>query len=374
MKQKNNLLKVYETDASQIEGKAKDVVFPKTISEIKSLILKSQRICVRGAGTGLAGGAVPLNGEDVVLDLSKLNQISNFDKERKTVEVEAGVILDDLQNFLEDYGLEFPVKPSSHEVCTIGGMIATDAVGSRGVRYGKTSDWVSWIEVLDSSGKIEKKGKTELSDYAGMEGISGVIVGASLKLAEKKKRTADLIEKENFEELVEIVRNLKRRDDVSMIEFFGKQVSELLNLEKKYHLIVEYESGEGKLKDDDYRALMDLRDSLYPLLAKEGFSRIEDPKLMLDKIPSLVEFLEKNRVPVFGHLGVGILHPCFSQEQGKLIEKMMKLIKRFNGYVSGEHGIGLLKKEFVDPNDKKILVNIKKRTDGKNKFNVGKVV
>jgi len=374
MKLNKNTIKTYEVDASRIKGKALDVVHPKNIQEVSRIVANTNRIVVRGAGTGLVGGCVPQDGMDIVLDMSKMDSISNFDSERKTIEVEAGVILDDLQEYLAKYGLEFPINPFSHAVATIGGMIATDAVGSRAIKYGKTSKWVKWLEVIDDTGKIHKKGVTELSDYYGMEGITGVIVKACLKLSPLKRRTASLVEVESLEEIVSIVRSLKRNSAISMIEFIDEEISKKLELDKSYHLIIEYEDDSGKLKDKEYKKLLTLREKIYPLVAKEGYNRIEDPKIMIDRFVKLMNWLKERKILVFGHIGVGILHPCFNHDQEKYIPEMMKLVKRLGGQISGEHGIGILKKEFVDINDKKILINIKKRTDPLNKFNVGKVM
>ncbi len=374
MKINKNIMKVYESDASQLKGNALDVVFPKSVAEVRGIVAKANRIVVRGAGTGLAGGCVPQNGLDVVLDVSKMDKISEFDIERKTVEVEAGVILDDLQDYISEHNLEFPVSPFSHAVCTIGGMIATDAVGSRAIKYGKTSNWIKWIEIVDDEGRLHKKGITELSDYFGMEGITGVIVQACLKLSPKKERTATLISIDNYEEVISIVRNLKRNSAISMIEFLGKIVSEKIDLGNNYHLIVEYEDGSGKLSDGEYRKLLALRGKMGSMMIEARHIYLEDPKVLLDRSDKLIEWLEKKGIPVFGHIGVGIFHPRFNEEQKKYIPEMMKLVKRLGGQISGEHGIGILKKEFVEINDKKILINIKKRTDPLNKFNVGKVI
>jgi len=147
-----------------------------------------------------------------------------------------------------------------------------------------------------------------------------------------------------------------------------------VGLGEGHHLIVEYEDGSGELVGEEYDRLMKIRDGVYPWLAGEGYIRIEDPKIMIDRFVKLVEWLEMRGIPVFGHVGVGILHPCFSKGQEKFIPEMVKLVKRLGGSVSGEHGIGILKREFVEANDKKILVNVKRRTDPLDKFNVGKVV
>jgi len=374
MKMNKNLIKVYESDASGVEGLALDVVHPRNVAEVRGVVANAKRIVIRGGGTGLVGGAVPQNGLEVVLDLSKMNGINGLNRERKTVEVGAGVVLDELQGYLRRFGLEFPVKPSSHSVATIGGMIATDAVGARAIKYGRTSNWVRWVEVVDGNGEVHRKGVTELSDYAGMEGISGVIVRACLKLSSLKKRSVTLVEIGTLGEVVSIVRNLKRNSVVSMIEFLDGSISMGVGLGEGHHLIVEYEDGSGELVGEEYDRLMKIRDGVYPWLAGEGYIRIEDPKIMIDRFVKLVEWLEMRGIPVFGHVGVGILHPCFSKGQEKFIPEMVKLVKRLGGSVSGEHGIGILKREFVEANDKKILVNVKRRTDPLDKFNVGKVV
>ncbi|MFH1521642.1 MAG: FAD-binding oxidoreductase [archaeon] len=374
MKINKDIIKAYGGDASQLKGRALDVIFPKSVADVRRIVANTKRIVIRGAGTGLAGGCVPQNGLDVVIDMSKMDKISELDIERRTVEIEAGVILDDLQDYVAKYNLEFPINPFSHAVCTIGGMIATDAVGSRAVKYGKTSNWVKWVEVIDDTGNLHRKGITELSDYSGMEGITGVIVRACLKLSPKKKRTGSLISVENYDEIISIVRDLKRNSNISMIEFFGKMISEKIGLGKNYHLIVEYEDDSGKLSDEEYKKILTMREQMGSLMVEEGYTYLEDPKVLLDRSGKLVKWFEERDIPFFGHIGVGIFHPRFNEEQKKYIPEMMKLVKRLGGQISGEHGIGILKKEFVEVNDKKILINIKKRTDPLNKFNVGKVI
>jgi glycolate oxidase len=374
MKQEKNKKfgKVYEIDASQLKGKLVDFFIPEDIAEVQRIVKESNCVVARGGGTGLVGGCVPEKG--VVIDLSKLNKVLKIFEGRRIVEVEAGIVLGELNEFLEEYGFEFPVNPSSHEVCTIGGMIATNAVGSRALKYGRTSQWVDWIEIVDAGGNLVKKGKTELSDFAGMEGITGVIVRVGLRLIEKKIRTADIVKKAELIEVINFVKELKRNQNVSMIEFFDKNVSNLLGFGKIYTLFVEYESEEGKLKGEEYLRALELRDEVYPLLAEKGYNRIEDPKVFLEKASELIMWLEENKIPVYGHISVGILHPCFSREKEKKIPEMIKFVKKLGGQVSGEHGIGLIKKEFLDENDKRILRLIKNRNDPINKFNPGKIL
>ena len=371
---RQSLIKSYETDASQIKGKATDVILPKTITEIQNIVKQENNITPRGGGTGLVGGAVPQDG--IVVDLSKLNKIIKFDAQRKTIEVQTGIILGELNGFLSKHNLEFPVKPSSYEVCTIGGMIATDAVGSRAIKYGRTSKWVDSIEIINSEGELRKIGKAELSDYSALEGTTGIIVTAKLNLIELRQRTADLFAFNTLEEVLAVAKQLKTESDVSMIEVFSKQVSELLGLENKHHLLVEYESNQGKLKEREYHQKLSLRDKIYPILAKQGYTKIEDPKVLTDRFVKLAEWFEQHNIPYFGHLGFGIIHACFKEtpEHEKLIEELMSIVRRLHGQISGEHGIGLEKKQFLDQTEKRIFMSVKKRCDPQNKFNPGKIL
>jgi len=362
---------VYKSDASRIEGQVSQVILPKTAHEVQSIVKFSKNIVPRGAGTGLVGGAVPLN--SIVLDMSKMDKILVL-PDKKLAEVEPGVILEDLNQELAKYGLEFPVNPSSAKSCTLGGMIATDAVGTRAVKYGKTSDWIKEVEIVNGKGEIVKISKLDIADVSGMEGITGIIVKAKLNLTNLKKRTATLIKVNDINKLAEIIRKLKAKTDVSAIELLDKLTSKYAGLPEVYHLLVEYESDAGQFKDEEYHKIMDLRDSIYPKLASEGFSHIEDPQVMSFKIPELAKFLEERNIPFFGHAGVGILHPCFKEGQEGFIESMLNFVKKVNGQISGEHGIGLAKKKFVEENDKKLYRRIKKRFDPENKINPGKML
>jgi|SRR3989344_7896060 len=364
---------VYKTDASQIPGELAGVIIPESIGEIETLVKQSQIDLVpRGAGTGLVGGSVPQN--SVVVDLSRLNKIIEIDKDKRVVHVEAGIVLDELQEVLRLYGLEFPINPSSHSVATIGGMIATNAVGSRAVKYGRTSDWVQSLEVIDGFGNLKKINKIDLMDVSGMEGITGIIVRAVLKLTEIKKKTVDLVESSEINEVLEAVKKIKPDSEISMIELFDKKTSLFLGLPGKYHLIIEYESYKGHLQDKKYDDLMKTRNKAYPVLASIGYTIIEDPKILTAKIPEFILWLEEHGIPYFGHLGSGILHPCFMPSQKNLIEEMIKYVKKLHSQITGEHGIGLSKKEFIEEQDKKLINLLKKRYDPAEKFNRGKIL
>lgn len=365
----------YEIDASQIKGKAKEVFIPKNVIEVRNAVSRNLRVVIRGGGTGFVGGAVPLNGVDAVIDLSKMDVIENLDKERKTIEVEAGVILSDLQEFLKKYGYEFPIDIESREIATIGGMIATNAFGSRVLKYRRMENWVKWVEVVDCLGNISRKGATELSDYAGLEGITGIIVKVCLKLENLRARSATLLKFENTKEVISSVSRLKIDQRVCGIDCLDKISSEFLGLEKNYHLIVEYDNEiDGEKKGEEYWKLMNIKNKIYYSLFGRGYTKVEDFKILIDRIPKFSLWLESRGIPYFGHFSIGVVHPFLNKEQEKYIPEMIKFVQSIAGHACPKHGFGILKKEFVGSIEKKVFENIKKRTDVLNKFNIGKLI
>ncbi len=351
---KENLLsrkadkEVYAADASQIEGKATVIVLPESIEQVHKIVRFAVRtnsnLVVRGAGTGLAGGSVPQ--DSIVLDLSKLNKIVKINFKNKTAIVETGVILDDLNYKLEGE-LLFPIRPSSHAVCTIGGMIATDAAGNNAIKFGNTSKWVEEIEVIDGTGKMFKIKGEDLNKFAGKEGTTGIIVKAKLKLTKPLKyRTLDYHMIGDAKKLMRAVKKYKENPKVIGIEYFNRISAKIAGLDEKNHLFIEFASEEGSIKEPkEIDKIWALRDGMGPICSADGRIVMEDPRIPKDKIPEFIEWTEKNELPCFGHIGLGIFHPRFKMDQEKLIKEMFKFVKEIGGDVSGEHGIGLNKKE-----------------------------
>lgn len=389
MKLSKSALKAYSTDASGFKGKVGEVLIPENIDELCEMVRDKRGIVPRGAGTGFTGGAVSLSNEESILDLSKIDFIENLEISRETVEVGAGVVLRDLNNYLEDYGYEFATDILSRNVATVGGAIACNAIGRRSMKYGRISSQIKWIDVVDYMGQVSRKGVTEMSDYIGMEGVTGVIVRVCLKINKIPKRSAELFFHSRFNEVIANVQKLKRNSRISAIEFYDSKVSNFLGFGDGYHLFVEYEddhlssvdafnqsSGEGgkRFEGLEYEKLVKKIDSVYSNVALEGYTRIEDVKVISDKWAEVYAYLYSIGVPVFGSISVGLMHPCFNTHLEQYIPEFIKKVKRQSGRITGSFGIGILKRGFVDINDKKILVNIKKRTDPLSKFNMGKLI
>lgn len=368
---------VYAADASQVEGKAKVIVLPETVEQVHKIIRYANRIngniVIKGGGTGLAGGSVPQN--SIVMDLSKLNRIIKIDKKNKTAVVEAGVLLDDLNYELEPE-LFFPIRPSSHAVCTIGGMVATNAAGNHAIKYGKVCEWVEEIEIIDGSGKLFKIKKDEINDFCGKEGTTGIIVKAKLKLTQPLK--AKSMEHFMFNDLSRLARavdNFRAMKNVVAIEFCNTVCAELAGIEAKNHLFVEFESEEGSIKDEvAVEKVWSMREGLGPVSSSAGFIIMEDPRIPNDKIVEFLEWIKDNDLPCFGHIGLGIFHPRFKTSQKELVKQMFKFVKDIGGDVSGEHGIGLNKKEFVSKEIVDEVKALKKVYDPNNILNVGKII
>lgn len=368
---------VYAADASQVEGKATVIVLPNSIEQVHKVVRYAIRtnanIVVRGAGTGLAGGSVPQN--SIVLDLSKLNRITKINFKNKTAIVEAGVILDDLNYKLEGE-LSFPIRPSSHAVCTIGGMIATDAAGNNAIKFGKTSKWVEELDIIDGTGKMFKIKGDELNKFCGKEGTTGIIVKAKLRLTKPiKYRSLDYHKVGDAKKLMKAVKRYKENPKVIGIEFLNSVSAVIAGLEKKNHLFVEFASEEGSIKDpEEIDKIWSLRDGMGPICSADGRIIMEDPKIPDEKITEFIEWTEKNELPCFGHIGLGIFHPRFKTNQEKLIKEMFKFVKEIGGDVSGEHGIGLNKKEYASKEIVEEVKALKKVYDPDNILNRGKII
>lgn len=366
---------IYSFDASQIEGKTAAVVVPSNAEQIRKIITYAKRIGAnvvpRGAGTGLAGGAVPK--ESIVIDLSRMNKIIKLELKRRVVVVEPGAVLENLNNFLKKHGLFFPIIPSSAKVCTIGGMLATNAAGNYSVRYGRTNEWVEELEIIDGTGKqFTLRGK-EAAEFCGTEGTAGIITQATLKLlTPPQKRSFTLYKFKTMQELIEKLKELKQLNTTE-VEFFDKLTTTLIGIEPAYYLFVEFDDDTGELTDSKrIDELNELRDSAYPVLASHGYHFIEDPKIDIDKMDELVSWLETNGVPSFGHIGVGIIHPCFRNKD--LIPEFYEIVKKLNGSIGSEHGIGLKKQQYIEKGFLEKIKKLKKAYDPNNVLNKGKIV
>jgi glycolate oxidase len=367
---------VYSFDASELEGSARAVVWVENVEQIIKIVNLANRkripLVVRGGGTGLTGSTIPLN--SIVVDLSRLNHIVEINQKKKYVVVEPGVILDDLNCDIQKYGLTFPILPASHRVATIGGIIATNAAGIRAVKYGKVREWILELEVVTGSGKVEKIDGNKIDDFCGTEGILGIIIKAKLKLVEPIEETSLSLFK--FDDLGQLLKKmLEIKNKVISLEFIDKLTADIEGLEKTNYLIAEFEGDQGEIKDkNEIMKIWEMRDGAYPALAANGFPITGDPIIPLDKLSLFLSKLEEMKIPCVAHIGLGIVHPCFKQGDFEKRDEIIKFALKLGGKASGEHGIGLIKKEFLDKKFVENLRKLNKKYDPNDILNKGKVI
>jgi FAD/FMN-containing dehydrogenase len=367
----------YGTDASQIEGKCIAVVWPQNAEQLRQIITYANRtdlqLVPRGGGTGLAGAVVPEN--SIVLDFSRMNKLLKFHPEENSVEVEPGIVVDELNAELEKHLVFFPVIPSSHMVAQIGGMIATNTSGNRAIKYGNMEKWVSELDVMDGTGKFFTI-KQNLNEFIGKEGTTGVVLRARLKLAKPPKRTTmSMFTFTDEHNMIKKMHELKKNKYLIALEFIGKMLSSIMGKGESYLLFVEYESLDGDIvEDDEIKKTWEFRENAYPTLASNGYNIIEDPVIPAEHLEEFLKWLAEKQIPCFGHIGTGIVHPVFKTGEEVKIAEMYELVKKLNGKVTGEHGYGLRKMQFVDEKEKDTITFLKKRYDPNYIMNRGKLV
>lgn len=361
---------VYAFDATEIEGKTSAVVWPESTDDVSKIMkLASRRgipITVRGGGTSLAAGAVPDGG--LVIDMSRMNRIIEI--KGKLAIVEAGVVVYDLNEELKEHNLVFPVKPASHKVCHVGGAAATNAAGERAIRYGKMADWTDSVEVVFPSGKTMW---TKAEPFVGSEGIYGIITKVKLKLTEpSQSRSISIFEFDNVDDLLKKVEEFRR--SAMSIEFINKKASEIAGLGQSNKLLVEFEDNSGEITDkQEIESKWEQREGMGPVLTSAGYVVMEDPMIPKDRMFEFLKWLEQHDIPSFGHIAFGIVHPRF-RRGSELVNEMFEFVQKIGGKVSGEHGIGLTKKRYLEEPSKKRIKALKKKYDPKNILNRGKVI
>ncbi|MEK6918653.1 MAG: FAD-binding oxidoreductase [Nanoarchaeota archaeon] len=366
-------INAYSTDASGISNNPISVFTPTTDEELRKIVHENHNITIRGGGSGVVGGCVPSEGS-VVVDLSKMDKILDVDINKKVVYVQAGIILNDLNQELSKYNLEFPINPQSGSICTIGGMIATNATGPRSAKYKRVADHVLEIEIIDGHSKVVKLGRIDASNVVGMEGITGIIYSAKLKVIDKPKRSLTVYRSADLLKIIDLSRTLKMDNQVSMIHLISPMLSEILGLSRINHLFIEFESDRGDIKGDIYNNKIRIIDDLYKNASLSGYVRVEDPRVFLDRLIEVANYLDSQKIPYHANLGIGLVNPLFSANDFSAINDLRLFVKKIRGNIAGTFGFGKTKKNFMDINDKKLAQRIKKRYDPNNKLNRGVIV
>jgi len=432
-------LAVYGYDGTFEDHRPDIVVLVRTTEQVSQVVALAARehipLVTRGMGSGLAAASVPFQG-GIVLALTRMNRILEIDQANAIVNVEAGVVTADLQTAVDELGLFYPPDPSSIRHSTIGGNIACNAGGPRCLKYGVTGDYVLGLTVVLSDGRILHTGGKLIKDvvgydltalFTGSEGTLGVITEALLRLTAKPKfaRTA-LVEFAALEDASRTVNAILLNGIVpAALELMDETaiacVEEALHLglalDVEASLLVEtdgadeasvlreieavakicQETGARQVKvakDEVERAnLWQARRSVSPALARKAPNKLgEDITVPRSAIPEAVRRLKaisaKYGLPIviFGHAGDGNLHPniLFDKRDlgqwkkiGLMAAEEFALALELGGTLSGEHGVGALKRPYMEqalgPVSLEVQKRIKAALDPLNILNPGKV-
>ena len=389
------------------KGEASALVFAKSTEEVSKLLQYAHAnkipVTPRGAGTNLVGSTVPVDG-GIILDLSQMNRILELDTETMTVTVEPGLLLQDLQAYVEEHGLFYPPDPGE-KASSIGGNISTNAGGMRAVKYGVTRDYVRGLEVVTADGTVLTVGGKNVKDasglslkhlYIGSEGTLAVITKCVLKVIPKPETSLSiLVPYPDLKTGIGSVLSILRADaNPTAVEFMERNVVKLGEdfsgvrypcPEAGSYILLTFDGREGEVAASaeriqalalssgalDYILLTDpqqaadiwkVRGAL--VKAVEAVSE-QEPVDIVVPINRTAEFigyinqLEQSsgmRMVSFGHAGDGNVHLCvvrgdrdeatWQKELHENMDQAYHKAYQLGGIASGEHGIGISKRRY----------------------------
>jgi len=390
----------------------------------------------RGMASGLAAASVPFGG-GIALSLTRLNRILEIDEENRTVRVEAGVVTADLQAVVEQRGLSYPPDPSSNRHSTIGGNIACNAGGPRCLKYGVTGDYVMGLTIVLPDGRVLETGGKAIKNvvgydltslFVGSEGTLGVITEALLRLTTRPQfvRTA-LVEFPSLDDgsrtvnailAAGIVPATLELMDETAIACIEEAMHLGLPLDVEAMLIIEADGSDEEAvvreieaaacicrengarqvnvaQDEAERtSLWRARRAVSPSLARKAPNKLgEDITVPRSAIPEAIRRIkglsQEYGLPivVFGHAGDGNLHPnvLFDKRDPEqwakvetMVERIFDVALELGGTLSGEHGVGTLKRPYMEQAlgalSLEIQWRIKRALDPLNIMNPGKVL
>ncbi len=435
---KKEELLCYSYDATGSSFLPEVIVFPGSedeVSQILNLASKQNFIVVpRGAGSGMTGGAVPVNG-GLVMVTSRMNKILEIDENNFIVKVQPGVIVADLHKKVEEKNLFYPPDPASSSICTIGGNIAECAGGPRAVKYGVTRDYVLGLKAVLPSGKIIQTGVKTAKGVAGYD-LTRLIVGSEGTLAIVTEITLRLLAKpeaiktlavffDSMKKAARTVSGIMRETVIPRcVEYLDKASIDLVKDYISFDLpdniqallIIELDGDKTKVEKDaqdiqklcfSYNALdvlvaedktqaqelWNARKALSPALYKIANNKInEDIVVPVDKIPDMVQItqdIEKRsglKVVSFGHAGDGNIHCNIMYNKAderevkkadKAVDSLFKATLDLGGTITGEHGVGITKMKYLPKEIGSVQIElmrgIKRVFDPLNILNPGKI-
>ena len=388
------------------------ILFPRNIEEVRQIVLLANKygfvLVPSGGRTGLSGGAVAME-KEVVVSLNRMNKILEFNELDQTIQVEAGVITQEVQELAKENGLIFPVNFASEGSSRIGGNIATNAGGIKVVKYGMFRDWVTGLKVVTGKGDILELNQGLIKNatgydlrhlFIGSEGTLGFVVEATLKMTRPpKNKQVILFGIPSMEAVVKVMNAFRKKIDFLAFEFFSDNTVDYVMehthvkqpLAKRYpfYTIMEFESNDDK----NTQIVFDLYQQLYQkeLILDDALGSDEntikhlwgfrenisssissfapyknDLSVRISNVSDFlneIEIIVKNNYPDFitlwyGHIADGNLHlniikpkelsiSDFENKCKKVNDLIFPIVKKYKGSISAEHGLGLLKKPYL---------------------------
>ncbi len=413
-----------KTDADSLDYWGKDwtkhfdpnacaIVFPKSTEQVQAVVKLANEhnlvITPSGGRTGLSAGAVASNGE-IVVSLDKMNKIGNFYPADRMVEVQAGVITEQLQNFATEQGLYYPVDFASAGSSQIGGNIGTNAGGIKVIRYGMTRQWVLGMTVVTGKGDILQLNKGMIKNatgydlrhlFIGAEGTLGIVTEVQIKLERQPQNpTVMVLGVEEFDHIMQLLSTFQADIDLMAFEFFDSvamdklmeagHVQEPFESRTPYYALLEFEAPyeqvmdramqtfekcmeQGWIVDGVMSQSIAQAEELWKL--REYISETisiftpykNDVSVLITHVPNFIHDIESIvnanypdfEICWFGHIGDGNLHlnilkpnelskdEFFAKCQ--VVNKyVFETVEKYNGSVSAEHGVGMTKKPYLE--------------------------
>lgn len=388
------------------------IALPSDVGQIQAIVRWAVEhgvaLVPSGGRTGLSGGAVAARGE-LVLSLERMNRVLGFDRHDRILTVEAGLTLEAAQTAAREHGLIYPVDFASRGSCTIGGNVATNAGGIRVIRHGNTRDWIAGLRVVTGTGEVLELNRGLVKNSSGYdlrelmigsEGTLGIVVEAMLRLTDPPPESGVmLLALPSFEALMQVFDVLRSRLVLSAFEFLTDRAlahvvahgaQRPFAEDHPYYVVSEFDAqaeiqqqavlgafeellGEGLVEDGviaqsdaQAAALWRLREGITESLARHMPYK-NDVSVRIGAMPAFLaaaqELLGREypqfEVVWFGHIGDGNLHinvlkpeamdtAAFVHECGRVTELLADLLREHGGSISAEHGIGLVKKPYLD--------------------------
>lgn len=401
---------VYSRDATPFfRQRPTAVVLPRSVEEIAAVLRLANEarfgVIPRGSGTGLSAGAVPTENA-ILLLMTGLNRVLELDTENMTLTAEPGVITAHVHQRVEAQGLFYPPDPGSMNVCTIGGNVAENSGGLRGLKYGVTRQYVMGVEAVLPCGEVVQTGTKCIKDVAGYhltdllvgsEGTLGIITRVLLRLIPKPAAARTLLVL--YDRLVDAGRSVSEiiaaRVIPCTLEFLDQVTVQCVEAYAQIGLptdlaallLIEVD-GHPAAVEDDARKVAEIcrrcgarevrvatsaqealelktarRTAFAALARRRPTTLLEDATVPRSEVATMIErcrcIAEEEGVEMgnFGHAGDGNLHPTVLTDERdaaavarahRFFARVFDTALSLGGTVTGEHGIGLAKKDFLE--------------------------